>query len=133
MKAEHLFLGVGATSAAIAVALGALGAHALRGRLDPGALASFQTAVQYHFLHSLAICIVAVWLHGLAHDASARSGAAMAGWAFCIGIVLFSGSIYGLVLGAPRWLGPVTPIGGLAFIAGWLVLATTAFRRANSL
>jgi uncharacterized membrane protein YgdD (TMEM256/DUF423 family) len=133
MKAASVFFGLGAVSAAVAVALGALGAHALRGRLDASALSSFQTAVQYQFLHSLAVCIVALWLHGMAQDASARNGGIAAAWAFCVGIVLFSGSIYGLVLGAPRWLGPVTPVGGVAFIVGWLVLAATAFRRATSL
>lgn len=133
MKAASVLFGLGALSAAVAVALGALGAHALRGRLDASALSAFQTAVQYQFLHSLAVCIVALWLHGMAQDASARSGGVAAAWAFCVGILLFSGSIYGLVLGAPRWLGPVTPVGGVAFIVGWLVLAATAFRRATSL
>lgn len=130
MKTDSLFLGIGAVLAALAVALGALGAHALRARLEPAAFTAFQTAVQYHFLHSIALCIVALWLSGLRDGAPGRSLATVSAWAFCAGIVLFSGSLYGLVLGGPRWLGPVTPIGGVAFIAGWLALATAAFRHA---
>jgi uncharacterized membrane protein YgdD (TMEM256/DUF423 family) len=130
VKTDSTFLGIGAAAAAMAVALGALGAHALRARLEPAALAAYQTAVQYHSLHSLALCIVALWLMRLQGGDTGRRHATVAAWSFCVGIVLFSGSLYALVLGGPRWLGPVTPAGGVAFIVGWSALAIGAFRHA---
>ncbi len=126
MSAANLFLGLGASSGALAVMLGALGAHALKARLEPSALSAFETAVTYHFFHSIGLCIVALWIRSAAGGTS--SAAFFAGCAFLAGIVLFSGSLYGLALGGPRWLGPVTPLGGLAFIAGWIALAFAAFK-----
>jgi uncharacterized membrane protein YgdD (TMEM256/DUF423 family) len=125
-----LYLGLGAVASGTAVALGAFGAHALRGRLDAAALATWQTAVQYQFFHGLALCVVALWLRAAVADEPALPRlAAIAAGAFCAGILLFSGSLYGLVLGGPRWLGPVTPIGGLALIGGWLCLGYDGIRR----
>ncbi len=103
---------------AIGVVLGAFGAHGLRERLTPEQLSSWETAVTYHLLH-------AVLLGGLAWNTGTRP-LGLTGALFTAGILLFSGSIYVLVLGGPRWLGPVTPIGGLALIAGWLSLAWLA-------
>lgn len=102
------------------VVLGAFGAHGLRGRLGAEALASWQTAVQYHLLHSVALLALALY--------ASSTGRAIGAPAvlFCAGILLFSGSIYVLVLGGPRWLGPVTPLGGLCLIAGWLALIASA-------
>lgn len=108
--------------------LGALGAHALRSKLDPSALHAFETAVTYQFFHSIAVCIVAVLLRSTDAPIAAPGTAAFAGYAFVAGIVLFSGSLYVLSLGGPRWFGPVTPIGGVAFIAGWIALAVAALR-----
>ncbi len=106
-----------------AVMLGAFGAHALRAKLTPEALAVWQTAVQYQFYHALGLLLVAVLLR---QDEGVwlRAGAV----AFAAGILLFSGSLYGLALGGPRWLGPVTPLGGLAFILGWACLAISAWK-----
>jgi len=116
-------LGAAALLGAAGVALGAFGAHGLRARLDARALELWETAVRYHLIHVAALLAIA--LSPLA--ASLRT----AGWLFVLGIVLFSGSLYGLALGGPaRLLGPVTPLGGLAFIAGWLWIAKAAFTRA---
>ena len=104
---------VGITGAS-AVLLGAFGAHALRGVLDARGSELWHTAVNYHAWHALALAVAA----GLGRGRSGR--VAMA--AFVVGIVLFSGSLYALALGAPRWVGIITPFGGLAFVAGWLAL-----------
>ena len=99
---------------ASAVLLGAFGAHALRGVLDPRGVELWHTAVNYHVWHALALALAAALGRG-------RSGGVAVG-AFAVGIVLFSGSLYALALGAPRWTGIITPFGGLAFIVGWLAL-----------
>ena len=116
MKDWSPWLVCAALAGTLGVALGALGAHALRARLAPEQLASWNTAVHYHLVHAVVILALALWA-----QASARSVALPAGL-FSAGIVLFSGSIYLLVLTGARWLGPVTPLGGLCFIAGWLSL-----------
>jgi uncharacterized membrane protein YgdD (TMEM256/DUF423 family) len=106
-----------ALAGASAVLLGAFGAHALRGVLDPQARELWQTAVNYHVWHALALALAVALGRG-------RSGrVAMAG--FAIGIVLFSGSLYTLALGAPHWMGIITPFGGVAFIVGWIALGWT--------
>jgi uncharacterized membrane protein YgdD (TMEM256/DUF423 family) len=104
-------LGVAGASA---VVLGAFGAHALRGVLDAPHRELWRTATSYHLWHALAL-VLAV---SLGHGRSSR----VATLSFALGIVLFSGSLYALALGAPRWVGIVTPFGGLAFIVGWVVL-----------
>ncbi len=118
----HSCLLASSIAGASAVACGAFGAHALEKRLDAAALSTWNTAVQYHALHALALLGVALLL-----ERGKRAG--LAGLAFVIGIVCFSGSLYWLALGGPRWLGPVTPIGGLAFIVGWLALMRAASTR----
>lgn len=111
---------------ALAVVLGAFGAHALRDALDEKSLAIWQTAVDYQFRHVLALLAA-----GLLARAQANRAIAIAAIAFVAGIVLFSGSLYALALGAPRFVGAITPLGGAAFIAGWLALAWSALRRAD--
>ena len=120
MNRASLWLAVASILGTLGVAMGAFGAHALRGRLTPDQLASFATAVQYHLLHSVALLALALW--GLAAGRSIQVPAAL----FSAGVVLFSGSIYGLLLTDQRWLGPITPLGGLCFIAGWLSLLLLA-------
>jgi uncharacterized membrane protein YgdD (TMEM256/DUF423 family) len=120
---DRTFLALAALSGAIAVAAGAFGAHALKARLAPDLLAVFETGARYHLSHALAI--------GLAAWASTRfpgRAATAAGWLFLAGTVLFSGSLYLLALSGVRWLGAVTPLGGVAFIGGWLALALAALR-----
>ena len=119
---ERVFFGLGALSAGLAVALGAFAAHGLRGRLSPEALATFETGARYHMYHALALLAVA-W-------ASARwpgGATSAAGWLFVAGTVLFSGSLYLLAVTGLRALGAITPLGGLAFIAGWIALAWAAW------
>jgi uncharacterized membrane protein YgdD (TMEM256/DUF423 family) len=109
---------VGALCGAVAVAAGAFGAHGLRDRLDPASMSAFETAVRYQLVHTLALIVAAQ--RSKQHPGRAAS---MAGGLFAAGIVLFSGSLYALALGAPRIVGLVTPFGGLALIAGWVALA----------
>lgn len=109
------WLAVAGVSGAVAVLCGAFGAHALTSRLAEAQLAVWRTAALYHLVHSAALLAVAV---GLPADRRALPAAL-----FAAGIVLFSGSLYALSLGAPRWLGPVTPLGGVAFVLGWLAVA----------
>lgn len=122
--ASSLFLLLGALSGFTAVGLGAFAAHGLRERLEPALLAAFQTGVQYQMYHALALIGVAALLK----VAGAQPWLHIAGWLFVAGILLFSGSLYGLALGGPRWLGPITPLGGLMFLLGWLALVISAFR-----
>jgi uncharacterized membrane protein YgdD (TMEM256/DUF423 family) len=107
----------------LAVALGAFGAHALKSRLTPDLQAVWQTAVQYHAWHALALLATGVLL--LVRP-DARVG--LAAWLFVAGIVLFSGSLYAMALTGARGLGAVTPFGGVAFLAGWLAFAWGAWR-----
>jgi uncharacterized membrane protein YgdD (TMEM256/DUF423 family) len=109
----------------LAVALGAFGAHALGDRLGPDAMQTYETAVRYQFYHALALAAVAFAVFRW----PGTNLAGIAGWLFVAGIVIFSGSLYGLVLTNTRWLGAITPIGGVALIAGWVCLALAAWPR----
>jgi uncharacterized membrane protein YgdD (TMEM256/DUF423 family) len=120
---ERTFFLLGALSAGVAVAAGAFGAHGLRARVTPELLAVFDTGARYQMYHALALLAVA-W----AASRWPGGAPAAAGWLFVAGTVLFSGSLYLLVLGGPRWLGAVTPVGGLCFLAGWALLAWAALR-----
>lgn len=120
-----VFLFTGALFGASGVLLGAFGAHALAERLEAGALSAWDTAVQYQLVHALALVLIAV-LCGRDDGLAIR----VAGWSHALGILMFSGSLYLLALGGPRLLGPVTPIGGVAFVLGWVALAVAARRRA---
>jgi uncharacterized membrane protein YgdD (TMEM256/DUF423 family) len=111
-------------SGMVAVGLGAFGAHALRAQLGPDALRAYQTGVEYQFIHTIALLFVAL----LCIRYPQQSWWAASGWLFTAGIVLFSGSLYLLATAGWRWLGPVTPLGGLSFILGWLCLAIGAWR-----
>jgi uncharacterized membrane protein YgdD (TMEM256/DUF423 family) len=113
----------GALFGAAGVAAGAFGAHALKGRLSPEMLAVFETGVRYQLVHALALLATA-W----AADRWASPAIRAAGWLFATGIVIFSGSLYVLCLSGVRALGAVTPLGGIALIAGWLLLAWGAWR-----
>ena len=121
---DRWFFVLAGLSGAMSVGLGAFGAHALSARLTPALLATFETAVRYQFFHTLALIAVAVAITRW----PASGLPVIAGWLFVAGMVIFSGSLYLLVLSGARWLGAITPIGGVAFIAGWLLLAWTAWR-----
>jgi uncharacterized membrane protein YgdD (TMEM256/DUF423 family) len=121
-------LGLSAANGFLAVLLGAFGAHALRGRLADAAdgarrLEWWQTASSYHLAHALALGLAALLV-----ERSASASTVVAGWAFALGIVLFSGSLYLMSLSGVRALGAVTPFGGLAFLVGWAALLWAAFR-----
>ena len=108
------------------VALGAFGAHGLSATLaERGMTHAWETASRYHLLHALALLGVAVWPRTRAGGAGRRLAWAARCWS--AGIVLFSGSLYGLALGGPRWLGPVTPLGGVVLMIGWVLVIAAAF------
>ena len=121
---ERHFLGIGALSACVAVAAGAFGAHGLRDVVSADRLVVWETAARYQMYHALGLLIVA-YLASQKTAGPARLG----GWLFVVGTVLFSGSLYALTLTGITILGAITPLGGLAFIAGWLVLAWGVWRR----
>ena len=111
------------------VALGAFGAHALRDSLSPRDLEIFETAVRYQLIHAVALLgVAAAW----ARWPDVSGTIAAAGWLLTVGIVVFSGSLYALVLTGVRGLGAVTPLGGVAFLAGWAALAWAAWRTTGS-
>jgi len=109
---------LGAVNGMLSVAAGAFGAHALKARIDARSLEIFETAARYQMYHALAMVLCGVL----------ATRATTAGWAFQIGIVIFSGSLYALALTGVKGLGAITPIGGLAFLVGWALLAWSAWR-----
>ena len=110
---------VAAILLALAVGIGAFGAHGLRGRIDEYSMGVYERAVLYHFIHALGLLIVS----------TLPRASTVACWLFLIGIVLFSGSLYALAITGIRTLGAVTPFGGVAFIAGWICLAISVIRK----
>lgn len=110
------------------VALGAIGAHAFGAQLEAtGHQATWQTAVLYHLVHSLALFAVGIW-QSVDRPRARAACSHVSGWLWAVGIILFSGSLYIWGLGGPRWLVHVTPFGGVLFLAGWLVVAVGAWR-----
>lgn len=118
----QFFLAASAISGFLAVALGAFGAHALKQRLSADMLAVYETAVQYHFYHTLALLAVAVLMVGGAQ------GLKLSAVLFLVGTLIFSGSLYALALSGVKILGAITPIGGLCLLAGWACLTYTAIK-----
>jgi uncharacterized membrane protein YgdD (TMEM256/DUF423 family) len=121
---DRLFFVAGTLSGLIAVALGAFAAHGLKARLTPELLATFEIGARYQMYHALALL-------GVAWACTRWPGNATlaAGWLFVAGTIVFSGSLYALALTGEKWLGAITPFGGLAFLAGWLCLAAAAWPR----
>jgi len=117
----RFFVGVAGALGALGVAAGAFAAHGLRAHLAPRMLEVFETGARYQMYHAL----LAV---GLLLTRRSHSALTVAGWLFAAGVVLFSGSLYLLAVTGARWLGAITPAGGLAFIAGWLMLAWGGWR-----
>ena len=117
------FLMLGSILAGLGVAAGAFGAHALKEILDVPMLQAFETATRYVMYHAFGLCIVS-W----AIDRYPEQGLEKSGWFFIAGILLFSGSLYVVSLAGIRWMGAVTPIGGLAFMIGWLFLGWGVWR-----
>ena len=115
----------GALLCGLGVVLGAFGAHGLRDRLATDMLTVFETGVRYHLIHGIGLIVVA-WATSRWPNQWVES----AGWLFVVGIVIFSGSLYVLAISGMRWLGAVTPVGGLCLILGWVVLAIGSYRGA---
>lgn len=126
-KMARFFILSGSALAMLGVLMGAFGAHVLRARLSEQSIATFQTAVHYHLIHALGLILVGIVVQVYGDSMWARC----AGLLLLTGIVLFSGSLYGLALTQYRWLGPLTPLGGVAFLLGWLALAVAAARFAD--
>jgi uncharacterized membrane protein YgdD (TMEM256/DUF423 family) len=118
------FIFLGSLNLLLAVVLGAFGAHGLKSRVTPEQLGWWHTGVDYHVWHALGLLGIGLLLL----NQPALNAAKSAGWLLQAGILVFSGSLYAMTLGAPRWFGAITPLGGLAFIAGWGVLAWASFR-----
>jgi len=120
-----LFIAAGSFNASLCIILGAFAAHALKAKLAAQSLTTFQTGVQYHFYHSLGLILL-----GLVMLQSQSTGGMLkyAGFFMLAGIVLFSGSLYGLSMSSWKWLGPVTPLGGVSFIIAWLLLGIGVVR-----
>ena len=119
---DRLFFGLGCASALIAVALGAFGAHGLRARIVPDMLLTFEIGVRYQMYHALALLAV-----GAVAGRLPGGTVAAAGWLFVAGTVIFSGSLYLLAISGWRWMGAITPVGGVCFLAGWVALGWRAF------
>lgn len=115
------WIGISAINMAIAVALGAFGAHGLKSLVSAQQLEWWHTATLYLFVHALGLLLVGllIQLKYLSHTTA---------WLLQIGVIIFAGSLYAMTLGAPRWFGAITPIGGILMLAGWLWLAVSAFR-----
>jgi len=124
MPLMKTFLFIGAVLLALAVVFGAFGAHALRNQVPASSLATWQTAVLYQMVHALGLIAIAVLLIHFPNE----KGLVLAGAFMLVGILLFSGSLYGLVLAEWKWLGPITPLGGVFFILAWLTLSYTAIK-----
>lgn len=120
-----MFFSLGALNLALAVILGAFGAHGLKDKVTTEQLAWWHTGVDYHFYHALGLLVIGALMAAQPQLALPKGSA----WALQIGIVIFSGSLYVMTLGAPRWFGAITPIGGTAFIIGWLWLAYAAWQK----
>ena len=119
------WIGIAALNMALAVALGAFGAHGLKAIANAEQLAWWHTATLYLLAHALGLLLVGLLIR--LNYASQTSA-----WLLQLGVIIFAGSLYAMTLGAPRWFGAITPIGGLLMIAGWLWLAVTAFRLGNN-
>lgn len=120
---DRLWIVFGSVSGLVSVAAGAFGAHGLKKRLAADLLITFETGARYEMFHALALVAV-----GLLMLRAPSTAGTVAGWSFLVGTVLFSGSLYVLALTGTRWLGAITPLGGVAFLVGWAALAVAAVR-----
>lgn len=120
------FVVLGALNAFVAIACGAFGAHALAERLTPRLLDIWRTGAQYQLAHALALVLVALLADRLGNGVAPNRLVNVTGWLFVAGILVFSGSLYLLAVTDRRWLGAITPLGGLCFLSGWALLALAA-------
>ena len=124
---SKLWVSVAATLGALGVVMGAFAAHGLETRVDEKALGWVKTGAQYQMTHALALLAWAIWAEMRLRNGGS-SGGSFPGWGFTVGTLVFSGTLYAMALGGPRWLGAITPIGGSLMIAAWLVFAVQAVR-----
>ena len=124
MNTSKLFMLMAALNGMTCVCLGAFGAHALKSRLSEAALTTWQTSVQYQFYHAIVLLFIGLYLSKYPSNTMVWAAGML-----LLGILLFSGSLYGLAIGGPRWLGPLTPLGGLSFIIAWVLLAVSVVRQ----
>ena len=115
---NHFWISMGALMGALGVILGAFGAHALKDSLDNYSLNIYQKAVFYQFIHAIALILTGVIQHQFQ-----QLNLVIAQWSFFLGIIIFSGSLYILAVSGAKWMGAITPIGGVAFIVGWVWLS----------
>lgn len=128
MTTQRLFLIAGAVSAFISIAAGAFGAHLLKMHLTAEMLQVFETAVRYQMYHALALCVLAIVIRTELGWWGNTSG-----WLFILGTLLFPGSLYVLSMTGIRWLGAITPLGGIAFLFGWICLVMHVLKTAKNL
>jgi len=121
---QKLFLMIGSIAMALAVGLGAFGAHGLKEMLTDEMLKIFETGVKYHFYHAIGLLIVGLVAQLIPHSSLLQ----WSGWLMLAGIIIFSGSLYILSVSGIRWMGAITPIGGLCFILGWILLALASWQ-----
>lgn len=121
-----LFISLGAFNAFIAVAAGAFAAHGLKNSLSESYLATFRTAADYQFYHALGLIVIGILLGN-----EYKQSTLVSGWIMLTGIILFSGSLYTLALTGAKWLGMITPVGGLCFLIAWLTIAISYLRHAH--
>lgn len=121
---QKLFLTIGSVAMALAVILGAFGAHGLKKVLSEEMLTIFKTGVTYHFYHAIGLLVIGIVARYLPDSALLS----WSGWLMLTGIIIFSGSLYMLSISGTRWLGAVTPVGGLCFIASWILFAVTVWK-----
>ena len=119
-----LFLIIASISGFLAVAIGAFGAHGLKQKISVDLMAAYQTGVQYHFYHTLALLAVGILLQQFPQSMAFK----VSGWMLLLGMVVFSGSLYVLAITGSRWIGAMTPIGGVAFLLAWVALAVGVYQ-----
>ncbi len=124
---NQIWISLGAIFAFLGVGCGAFGAHGLESKLEPRMLAIWETAARYQMYHALALIGLGLWIKQ--EPGALPPSASITGWAFTLGIVLFSGSLYALALSGIKVLGAITPLGGLAFLIGWIAFAFTALKK----
>jgi len=124
LATSRTFIVAGAIGGFLSVCFGAFGAHAIKHSISPELMAVYQTAVEYQFFHSLGLILI-----GLLFQQQPNNFIKIAGWLMIAGTLIFSGSLYVLSLSGIRWLGAITPIGGTAFIAAWLLLAFGSLKK----
>jgi uncharacterized membrane protein YgdD (TMEM256/DUF423 family) len=128
---NQIWIGLGAIFAFLSVGCGAFGAHGLESKLEPRMLAVWETAARYQMYHALGLIGLGLWVGQRLQQTGPQSipgAVSVTGWAFTIGIVLFSGSLYALALSGIKVLGAITPLGGMAFLIGWIAFAVAAFK-----